>query len=96
MRNQDITQQNAALSHLKEAANTLAKLWNITMPFRTNGQAYSKALKAANTDVVKMMEDLAKGMAKESKEEAEVSLWKSLIDKFTGWIKSMKSDKPIV
>lgn len=96
MRNQDITKQLAALAHLKEAATTLAKLWNITTPFRTNGQAYSNALKAADTAIVKMMERLAKGMHKESKKDEDVNVWLKWITDFASFGKAMKSDKPIV
>ena len=96
MRAEDVTNQLAALAHLKEAAKSLATLWNITVPFRTNGQKYSDALKASDIALVQMMTKLAKGMHKESKKDEDVNLWLKWLTDFASFDKAMKSDKPIV
>lgn len=96
MRNQDLTNQTDALKHLKEAAKSLATLWNITLPFRSNGQEFSKDLAACNVAIVHMMTKLAKGMHNESKKDEDVNLWLKWLTDFASFDKAMKSDKPIV
>lgn len=95
MRAEDTTNQLAALAHLKEAAKTLASLWNISKPYRDNGQAFSKALSDSDIAVTKMLTDYAKRMKTESKEADEKAKWTGWIDKLAAWIKTLTAGKPI-
>ena len=91
LKEENLDKQLAALAHLKEGAQTLINLWRMVKPYRDNAVAYLQALDRADKAILELLHKSAVRMAKDSKKDEEIAVWKAWIQSLTALLKELKA-----